>query len=265
MSYVKKKVSIAVLDYNRQKEANILLDSLAQNAKFDYDLVYVSNGGEQDYVWDFYKNGRINTLILQKEGEGCGIGTRRAFQSCMTDYVIYVQVDQFLAFPVGEDFVDSCIGYLKSDPKCFCIDLAGNQNQGKFSERAAIFEREKYLSIPGINNVIGGPGPYSNYEWGESFINNHLQSNGLYFATSKNTHIFGDNGKRSVRHYPCGGITLHYADEKTLFIIKPLKQKYDFHNLMLTESEWEEVFSGKWPKEGKIPEYWKDKSFKAWS
>ncbi len=264
MSYVKKKVSIAILDYNRKNEADVLLASIKQNAKFTHDLVYVSNGGEQDYVLDYYKNGLIDTLILQKEGEGCGIGTRRAFQSCMTDYVIYVQVDQFLAVPIGEEFIDACINYLNTDQKCFCIDLAGNQNRGKFSERAAFFERERYLSVPGINNTIGGPGPYSNDLWTEKLINDFIESSGLYSATSKNCYVFGDNGKRSIRHYPCGGITLHYADEKTLFILKPLKQKYDFHNLMLSESEWEEVLSGKWPENGKIPEYWKDKSFKVW-
>ena len=50
-----------------------------------------------------------------------------------------------------------------------------------------------------------------------------------------------------------------------LKIVKPLKQRYnDFPNLKLNDLEWEEVLSGKWPSEGKIPEADKHDSFICW-
>ena len=78
--YKEPLVSIGILDFNRPKESEILLMTLKQNAQFEHNIVYISNGGEQDYVKKFYDDGLINTLILNKKNLGCGIGTRHVLE-----------------------------------------------------------------------------------------------------------------------------------------------------------------------------------------
>ncbi len=99
----KAKVSILVLDFMRPVESELCLQSLKQNLKFKAPIIYLSNGGDQDYVWDFYKNGLIDKLILNKENTGLGFGTTDLFKICDTEYAIYVQCDQFLGREYTEE------------------------------------------------------------------------------------------------------------------------------------------------------------------
>ena len=253
------KISIAVLDYNRKFESKALLDSIERYASFDYELVYLSNGGNQSYALDYYKDGRIDRLILNKENSGCGILTRQAFQSCMGEYVLYLQVDHIMCRELTQDMMDRLIGMLKG--QTFYIDLAGNQGNGNPSERASLFDRKKYLSMPKIDSIIGGPGPYADSQWTENYLQEYMSENKYVFITGSGLLFFSDNGKVSRRGYPCGGETEHYTDEKRIFVIKPLKKRYeDFPNLVgLTDEEWDMLMiGGECPKEGFIPE--KDKS-----
>ena len=266
-------ISIGILDFNRPKEAALLLATLKQNAQFIHKTVYISNGGEQDYVKKFYDEGLIYTLILNKFNWGCGIGTRQVFESCMTKFVIYCQVDQFLQHVISEDLMQSFLAILGHEnefrkkmgpmlPNLFYIDLAGNQGRGQFSERALLIERKRYLSIPDLDKTVGGPGLFANQRWTENLVQQYMKDNNLYFYS---LNYFGDNGKVSIRDYPCGGQTMHFTDEKTLFCLKPLKQRYcDFPNLILSDAEWQEMLGGLWPKEGKIPEADKAHSFVYW-
>lgn len=259
------RVSIAILDYNRKNEAIKLLESIKTHAKFDHEIVYLSNGGAQDYVLDFYKNGQIDKLILNKNGNGCGLGTRQLFQSCMSDWVIYVQVDQFLYRELNEIHISQMIDALSKNKEAFYVDLANNQGQGRFSERAGFFDRKRYLSMPRINEIVGGPGPFADKQWTENYVQEYMKESGLTFFTGPECFFFADNGKWSHRHYPCGGETLHSTDQKVLRIIKSLKRKYNFPNLNLNDAEWSEVLSGAWPIEGKIPEADKAHSFHVWN
>lgn len=264
--YNPPSVSIVILDFNREKECSILLDSIEKFAKFRHEIVYVSNGGNHSYILDHFNNGRIDKLVLNKDNNGCGLGTRQGFQSSMCSYILYVQVDQFLFRTLEQDLIDKIILALEKRSDILYCDLAGNQGHGNFSERALLINRKKYLSIPGLEETIGGPGPWANYRWTENLVQEYVGSNNLKFFTGPNFHFFADNGKWSYRSYPCGGETIHSTDEKVLRIIKPLKARYnDFPNLKLTDSEWEEVLSGKWPEEGKIPEADKHHSFKVWN
>lgn len=256
-------LSIAILDFKREKESARLFESLAQNLHIDVDVVYCHDGRPEQYVLDAYDSGKIDTLITTKLPQGCGIQTRQLFQACMTPYILYCQVDQFLVQPITEAFLKYCIDMLEANPTIFYIDLAGNQGQGNPSERALLMKRKDYLNMPGIDDVIGGPGPLADKKWTEKHLQDHMKDNGLTFATMKPV-FFADNGKESRRSYSCGGETLHYTDEKTLFILQPLKQKYDYPNLKLSDSEWAEVLEGRWPVEGKIPEADKPHSFKVW-
>lgn len=264
--YNPPKVSIAILDYNRPKESKLLLDSLV-NANFRHEVVFLANGGDTKFAQDEFNAGRIDRLLINKQNNGCGLGTRQLFQSCMTEYVIYVQSDQFLFRPFTENELNKFIEWMENprNRKFLYVDLAGNQGNGKFSERALLINRKKYLDIPDMDKTIGGPGPWANYQWTENLVQKYMSSYGLNIITSNETFYFANNGKWSQRSYPCGGETVHATDTKLLKIIKPLKQRYDdFPNLKLNNVEWEEVLSGNWPVEGKIPEADKVHSFVYW-
>lgn len=254
------KISYLVLDYDRPVEAKVCLKSLWEHSKFPFEVVYLSNGGTQDYVQEFYKEGLIHKLILRKSNSGCGLGTRELFKAAETEYVIYVQCDQFLFRPYTEDELNKHIyltrqGSLVESDRISHIDLSGNQGHGQYSERAHLINRDFYNAIP---NGRGGPGPYQDEKYTEQWVQEHLKTYNYKFYSY---HYFADNGKVSIREYPCGGRTIHFTDEKKLFIDKPLAKKYNFPNL--TDSEWDLVLAGKW-EQGTIPEKEREHSFKIW-
>lgn len=261
--YTPKLLSIAILDHHRPQEMAKLFQSLAQYMQVPVDVVYCHDGPNEKGFEGFEP--WIDTLIVTSKPRGCGIATRQLFQACMTPYILYCQVDQYLVRPFTQEMLDKCVSIL-SDPTTFYVDLAGDQGGGRPSERALLMRRKDYLNIPGIDDVIGGPGPYADHRWTEQHLQEHMAINHLRFATAR-PHFFADNGKWSRRSYPCGGMTRHATDEKTLFIEKPLKQRYDFPNLKLNDAEWAEVLEGCWPTEGRIPEADKASSFKVegWS
>ena len=260
--YSPNQLSIAILDHLRPQEAEKLFLSFQEHLHVPADIVYCHDGPVPNYVLGYYEAGLIDTLITTKAPRGCGIQTRQLFQVCMTPYILYCQVDQYLLHPFTTGVLDKCINLL-NDPSVFYVDLAGNQGQGRPSERALLMRRKDYLAIPGIDDVIGGPGPYADHPWTEATLQEHMSRNRLRFVTVS-PRLFADNGKWSRRSYPCGGQTRHATDEKTLFIERSLKQRYDFPNLRLTDAEWEEVLSGRWPIEGKIPEADRANSFRVW-
>lgn len=254
------KYDILVLDYNRPKESDLCLHSIRNHAKFDYNIIYLSNGGAQDYVIDYYNRGYIDKLILRKDNSGCGLGTRELFNDFNIDseYVFYVQCDQFMVRDVTKEEVEYYISNIKND--IAYIDLAGNQGHGKYSERAHFISKNFYNKIP---NTRGGPGPYANEKWTEESLQDYMKENNLNFL-SINPLVFKDNGKISYRQFPCGGETMHFTDTKQLWILKPLKQKYtDWPNIELNDQEWELVLTNKWIN-GNIPEKLRKHSFKYW-
>lgn len=257
-------LTFCLLDYERPVEAERCLRSIKEFVKFPHQVLYVSNGGEQEYVKNFYEQGLIDTLILNDKNHGCGIGTKQAIASAMTKWIVYVQVDQFLIRPFLQEEFNNMVFAMDRDSHLFYIDLAGNQGQGKFSERAFLMEKNRYLLVDNLDDTIGGPGPYADYLWTEELVQNHMKDNSFYFITVPL--MFADNGKVSRRSYPCGAETIHYTDEKRLFVLKPFKQKYDnFPNLHLNEKEWEMAMTENgWPKEGLIPEADKAHSFIFW-
>lgn len=264
IEYAASILSIGILDFKKESEARRLFDSLKQHLRIPATIVYCHDGPPDQYVKDLYDEGRIDTLVYSKENQGCGIQTRQLFQACMTPYILYCQVDQFLLRPFGVPQLQTCLESLKQ-PDVLYIDLAGNQGRGRPSERALFMERKRYLEIPDIDSVIGGPGRYAQYRWTEKHLQEYMQTNGLKFLTANPT-VFGDNGKWSRRTYDGDtGQTLHSTDEKVLIITKPFQQRQDgYPNLNLTDEEWQEVLEGRWPVEGKVPEHDKPSSFKVW-
>lgn len=255
------KFNFLILDYNRPQESELCLKSIKNFAKFDYSIIYLSNGGEQKYVYSYYENGLIDKLILRKKNSGCGLGTRELFNDfdIDSDFVFYIQCDQFMIRDLYEKEVISYTEAIKDN--ILYIDLASNQGHGNYSERAHFINKNIYNKIP---NTIGGPGPFANEKWTEESVQDYIKNNNLTFL-SVTPPVFQDNGKVSYRQFPCGGETMHYTDTKQLWILKPLKQKYlDWPNIELTDEEWNLVINNKW-ENGSVPNKLKKHSFNYWN
>lgn len=256
------KVSILVLDYNRPEESELCLVSLRQNCHFDNEIVFLSNGGYQDYTFQFYKNGLIDKLILRKENSGCGLGTRELFNNfdLVSEYVIYCQCDQFLNRAIEADEVAEWVKIIEDENNTIkYVDLAGNQGHGVYSERAHFINKYFYNKIP---NTIGGPGKHSAEVWTEESVQKYFKENNYSFYTVSPI-PFIDNGKVSRREYPCGGELVQFTDTKQVFITRPIKQKVDFPNIKLTDEEWISILNGEW-ENGTVPELQKKDSFVVW-
>ena len=183
----------------------------------------------------------------------------------MTPWVIYVQVDQYLGTTLTDEHIRQMIALLEASPDKFHIDLAGNQGQGRFSERAFFVNRARYLAVPGMDTCIGGPGPYADHKWTEQLVQEHMAVNNLGFISPAGPPAFIDNGKWSRRTYPDGAETLHSTDEKRLFVIRSFKERLiGFPNLKLNDTEWDMAINGTWPSGGMIPEADRPHSFVYW-
>lgn len=254
------KVSYLVLDFNRPVESSLCLKSIKEYTKFPYELIYLSNGGNQDYVWDFYRSGLIDKVVFNKENSGLGFGTTDLFKLCKTEWALYVQNDQFLGRDYTEEELDQQIAKLEEkDSGVASIALAGDPCKGEYSERAHLINVDFYNSIP--NKPNGGAGPYHHIEWNEGYIQNYYKENDLVHHIWPNL-LFGDNGAWSHRVNPDGSMWCHRTDLKKLWMIKPPTEKYVYPKF--TDEEWEEVLkTGKW-EDGAIPEEEKDQSFEVW-
>ena len=252
-------ITYAITDYNRPKESELCLKSIHKHSKFSYQILYISNGGNQDYAIDFYKNGLIDKLILRKRNSGCGLALREAFNDfdLKSDYTALIQCDQFLIRDYTQDELNYHLRLLKSK-EYFYIDLAGNQGNGNPSERAHLINKHDYQMIP---NTIGGPGPYASEVWTEKSFQDYIKKNDLKFFTCPM--LFGDNGKVSIREYPCGGELIQHTDTKAVFITKPISKRIDFPNVKLTDYEWNKILSNTWIN-GDIPINHKNDSFLYW-
>lgn len=260
LEFMNNKISYLVLDYMRPKESQLCLSSLKENTKFECPIIYLSNGGQQDYVWDFYKQGVIDQLILNKENSGLGFGTTDLFNICKSEYAIYVQNDQFLGREYTEEELDKQIQLIKTGISTVSISLAGDQCQGKFSERAFLINTQGYNSIP--NKPNGGAGPYHHIEWNEGFIQKYYQANYLQHYIWPEP-LFGNNGAYAFRQNPDGSMWRHRTDLKTLELVSgPVKEAYIYPKF--TDDEWKEVLATQaWPKD-QIPEQEKKDSFRVW-
>lgn len=258
-------IDILILDYLRPKEGRILLESLKKHAKFDKNIIYLANGAsspeEYEYVFDFYREGLIDKLLINKNGNGAGFGHCDLLRYSNSKYFIFVQVDQFLIQDIFPETVDFFIDLLEN--KNFkLVDLAGDQsNKGIYSDRVHFGERKFFVDLELEKYAGGGPGLFqSSKRWNENYIQ-EVFSDREYKIAHISPLYFADNGKVSIREVN-GGKFLHYTDEKTLFVLEIPKGKDDWYNL--TDEEWNDILSGNWPKEGRIPLNNRSASFKYW-
>ena len=256
-------VSFLVLNYNRPLETRLCLESIKRfTPELDKEVILLNNGGrDEDFIFQAYKDGLIDKLIFRRKNQGCGLGTRELFNDFNLDcnLVVYIQCDQFLIRNYSKKEFDSHCNMIYNEGM-FYIDLAGNQGHGKYSERAHLIDKRKYNQIP---NDIGGPGPYADRKWTEQAVQEYIEEQKLKFYSVRPL-LVADNGKHSVRQYPCGGELVLFTDTKQLFITKPIKQRIDFPNLKLTDSEWELILSDKWIN-GTIPKQHCNDSFTCWN
>lgn len=249
------KVQFLILDYNRPNESSTLLTSLMCQVKIpreDYWITYLSNGGDNTQALNWYNEGYIDQLIVRKNNLGGSWGMRDLVSLCQSEYAFLIQNDQYLIREITENDLFTWAGNLYHFVKC--IDLAGNQCQGKFSDRASFVKVKDYLEwVKDLPNY--GPG-YEGGKHNEGYIQDKFSENDWKI---QHEFYFADNGRDSVREYPCGGITLWRTDTKELSILKPLHQKYD--HLNLTDKEWCTILTNQWVNKT-IPENWKANSFK---
>lgn len=259
-------ISFLVLDYNRPGETYQCLKSIRQNAKFDNQIIYLSNGGNQDYVFDFYRQGLMDKVILNKENSGLGFGTTDLFRMCNTDYAIYFQNDQWLAREFTQQELDEMLKIIDriypdhTQRKVKSIGLAGDPCQGQYSERAHLIRTAFYNNIPDMPN--GGAGPYHHIEWNEGYIQKWYKHHGLlHYIWPKP--LVGDNGCFALRENPDGSKWRHRTDTKELWLLGgPVKEKYIYPNF--TQEEWDEVLKAQaWPN-GRIPLKEQAHSFRFW-
>lgn len=255
-----------ILDHNRPAEAHALLTSLKENTKVDYDILYLSNGGI-DYTYGLVEAGllEVDQIIRNKRNVGCGAGTIQLFANCQTRYAIYLQVDHFLDCEITEGSIDLWSSLIATG-KAQYIDLAGNQGNGEYSERAQFVDIHWYNNIP---KAIGGPGPWHHVRWTENCMQEHVrkvkEETGVGFLSARTLDmkpIFTDVGIYSVRTNPDGSRWRIRTDTKEVWLEGGLpKEKYVFPEF--TDEEWNVALRGEWP-DGAIPENYKPHSFNYW-
>lgn len=255
---MKEKIEYLILDYNRPQEAKRLLESIKEKSHFDYSVSYLSNGGEQEYVKELEQQGLIDNLILNKRNTGCGAGTIQLFAQCASEYALYVQVDQELQLPITQQDITSFIDLLKEGNFNY-IDLAGDQAQGIYSERAQFINTFLYNSIP---KAIGGPGPWDGVFWTESSMQLYQREH-PFKAFTLLPPPFRDKGKFTVRTNPDGSVWKQRCDTKETWMLSPAFQAFRWPPF--TDREWKEILETEsWPA-GAIPQSQKEISFDAGS
>lgn len=261
------KTEILILDYNREEELKLLLESLKENAKFDKDIVVLNNGGER-YADTYKKQGLCDRVIHFDRGVGCGFGTIHLFAQCRTKYAFYVQVDHYLAYELNNNDIKDFVSHIE-EGGFFYVDVAGDQGHGNYSERAQFIKVEDYNRI---SKQGGGPGCWNHLKWTEECVQNYIKENELKYLsfnqtiwTGKSLHKlppFIDNGKWSVRENPDGSQWIHRTDKKEVKCLKKPTEVYSFPPF--NQAQWNIAINGDYPKEGMVPEGWKDNVFEFW-
>ena len=265
MKQFNDKVSILVLDYNKPEESRLCLESVQEHCKFEKEVVFYSNGGEQDYAIDFYKEGLIDKLVLSKSNWGLGIGTTDLLQLCRTEFFIYLQNDQFFFREMNDNDL-SILKYLLATYKEYgCISLAGSPcGEDIYSDRCHFGNTHFFRDMDkwGESFPDGGCGPYfsGSSTYNENFIQRYFKEHNLLAPAG--SPFVQDNGKWSFRENADSSQWKHRTDTKELWLIKgPVKEKAGFP--FLSDEEWDEVLeTQKW--EGKIPKAELTHSFKCW-
>jgi hypothetical protein len=256
-----KKIEIGILDFYRKEESLRLLISLKERLKFKCDIVYYDNGTPEKYSYEFLNSGLITRLVENKKNEGCGPATVQMYEQCKASHLLYLQCDHELVENLTEVQITQMINLLESGV-FDCIDLAGNQGLGRFSERANLMNVEFYKKIP--KDTLGGPGITNDQKYVEQWVQEYFLKNSCKIAHVSPL-FFADRGYYSVRQLKDGSIFKHscYTKEMWLLTAAP-KSRFDVYP-PLNDFEWNNIESliPQWTsgKRGYIPNSQKSHSF----
>jgi hypothetical protein len=245
-----KKLSFLVLDYNRPSESFACLKSIKEKVTFPHETVFLSNGGNQDYVLDFYAQGLVDKLILSNRNEGSGLGTIRLINFCSTEYFIYMQCDNVISRDLSDVEISDMMRLLDSG-NVGAIDWTGLvPDVCSYSERAFMMKTDFYNSNP--YHTGGGTGPFQGLclEGSEECNRKWIVDNGKEIVGWR-PYIIYDVGKYALLELPCGGILRRRCDSQQLWVLNQPKVKMPCFNL--TDEEWEVILRGEW-KQGSVPE-----------
>lgn len=253
-------LSFLVCDFRKKFETQNCLQSIKKHALLPHCTIYLDNGAsDENYPNDFYQQELCDIIIRKRRGMGAGFGQTDLIRFCSTKYFIFVENDQELIQDITQDRLNYFIDLLEN--KGFhCIDLNGDQsNKDAWTNRAHLMKTSFFNSFAPFPN--GGPG-YDSLPWNEEFLSHKFRDNNYKIAHIRPL-FFKDCGKWSIREAG-DGLYKHRTDTKILFIEKTPTYKTDVFPPFDTE-DWELALSGNWPKDGKVPNLWKNNVFKCWS
>jgi hypothetical protein len=253
-------LSALVLDYRKEYETRLCLESLRQHLKVPCKIVYLDNGSNDSYPWSFYQEGLCDVLISKKVGMGGGHGQTDLFRWCDTQYALFIQSDQVLTRDITPDILKQMTDCLESGARC--VDLNGDQSQaGRWTDRAHLIDAKWFNSLAPFPN--GGPGPLHELRWNENYLQEVFDKLGNPIVHVRPL-FFADRGMTTVRETPCGGIVRMRTDTKAVEWLALPKKPYIFPEH--TEAEWQTVMSGNW-RAGTIPEIYLQRgdSFNHWT
>jgi len=239
--HLKKEISFLIVDFNRPQESQLLLESIQRHVKFNnYEVIFYSNGGTQDYVIDFYRKGLIDRLILNKKNDGIGLAQPRLIEFCQTDYFINAQCDRYIARDFTLEELNAMKEEFQSNKNLGAIDFTFNNI---FSENAYMMATNFACQVP--DHKGGGPGPfYSLGEGSETSTYNWIIKNNLQTKTWPYL-LFRDSGMYAIQELPCGGILKKRTDSQQLTIIKKPTKKYEnVPGLRISDQEWNQILNG---------------------
>lgn len=251
-------LSYLVLDFNKPVETRRALEGIRLHSKFFHQIIFLSNGGDQSYVWDFYQEGLIDRLIFNKVNNGLGYGTEDLFRFCDTEWAIYHQNDQELVYDITEDNIKALISEFDRHPKLGALGLAGYPcGSNVFSERAHLINVPFYNSIP---KTHGGCGPFNHLKYNEQCVQEFFKKNDYSFI-AVNPPLVRDLGFFTIRELPDKSIVQMRTDTKQVWWRKIPTETYMFPEM--TPAEWALSIAGTWVG-GTIPEAYRAHSFNCW-
>ena len=255
-TYSPPLVSVLVLDYRKPTESRACLESIRRHLQVPHKVVYLDNGGGEDYVWHLYQEGLCDVLISKREGRGGGYGQTDLFRWCDTQYALFVQNDQVLQYDITEEMFAAMQQALRGTYRC--VDLNGDQSaRGVWTDRAHLIETAFFNSLGPFPN--GGPGNDA-APWNEAHLQRVFEERGYHIAHVRPA-LFADAGKWSVREAG-DGLYKHRCDTKQLWVLERPTYRTEVYP-PFNDEEWVRVLGGEWV-DGTIPEQWKLHSFVHW-
>lgn len=254
------QLTVAVLGFLGESTARACLSSIRARVHVPYTLVYLDNGGAQDWVWELYREGLCDHLISKRDGGGGGVGQTDLFRWASTPYTLFVQQDHLMAHPLTRETFAHFAHLL--DGGYHCIDLNGAQGGlNHWTDRAHLIKTALFNGLAPFPN--GGPGAKHHLRWNENYLQEVFETRRWQIAHISPT-MFRDAGVWTVRRHPDGSLLHMRTDTKALWWEALPTEPYVFPQL--TEAEWASSIAGTWVG-GTIPEHYfatPGASFSCW-